>query len=134
MKVTVRIHTAHGLEVKEVKVGAQNKLRLHGGKTPWIATLMDYETRHLRFGRARFFTDISDGANETWQYDQSKGSTIERPELTQEQVTEYAKANIFRRRYQENEKPMPTWLLYAILLVSVGGIVMNYLISTGHLR
>jgi hypothetical protein len=130
MKVIVRIHTQHGLEIKKAKVHKNNTLWL--GKD-WKPKLVDYEIKHLWFGRTRFFTDIWENALETWSY-KSGLKPDEQPELTQSQVNRYAKAKIWERRYQTDSKAMPNWILYVILVLQIAGMVFTYLVVTGRLR
>lgn len=130
MKVTVKIHTAHGLEIKKVKVRRGNKLRL---RKDWEPKLIDYEVKHLWFGRAKYFADIWENAKETWSY--KTGLTPEnQPELSQSEVTRYAKAKIWERRYAGEPKATGNWIGYITLIAVIGGIIFNYLITKGILR
>lgn len=131
MKVTVRIHTGHGLEFRTKKVGSNNRILLRK-KPKWEPELKGFEVKHLRFGRAKYYTDITEEAPATWSYEDLKPKEI--PQLTKAEVLQFAKAKIWVRRFKEGDKQPGQWLLYAILLVSIGGLIFNFLISTGRLR
>lgn len=130
MKVTVRIHSARGLEFKKAKVRRGNKLKL---AKDWEVELVDYETQHKWFGRSKYFTDVRENAKKTWSY-QTGLTPDQQPELSQAQVNQYAKAKIWERRYQTDTKQTPNWILYVILLLQIGSMVFTYLLQSGRLR
>ena len=130
MKVTVRIHSAHGLEFKKVKVRRGNKLKL---AKDLEVELVDYETQHKWFGRSKYFTDVWENSKKTWNY-QTGITPEQQPELSQAQVNQYAKAKIWERRYQTDTTKTPNWILYVILMLQIGSMVFTYLLQSGRLR
>lgn len=136
MKVTVRIHTPHGLEFKTVKVTAKGNiiLRKKKGDSPaWKAHLLWYETKHNWFGRTKHFTDIFPDSTNTWTLHYDKHYAI-RPELEQEEVGRIAKMKVFEKRYNTEPKTPGATIMYIMFAVMVIGFIALGLIGTGRIR
>lgn len=133
MNVTVRIHTPHGLLNKKCKTNKVGKIKGLGtksdGTTKWKPDLVWYETKHGLLGRQSHFTDIFPDAEKTWSLDYS-ALTINRPELTQKDVTDLAKKKVFERRYGTEPKgPTSTGFIFLAIISIIGFIVIGLLVT-----
>jgi len=84
-------------------------------------------------GRSFFAIDVFYESKKAIEYDYARDKATA-PELTQQQVTHYAQARIWERRYQTDAKQMPNWILYVILLLQIGSMIFTYLLQSGRLR
>jgi len=137
MKVTVRIHKPDGsVEFKTKKIEDDGKVTLRKQKKydrGWRPKVTWTETKHLRFGRVKFYTDVFQDALETFQMN-LKDKSIERPELEQKEVLRYAKSKVFEKRYMSAVKPISSTMLYVIVIIQVVSIVITFLLTSGRLR
>lgn len=136
MKVTVRIHSSSGLEFKTRKVQQNNTVVLEKpGKhyAGWIAKIKGIEVKHLHFGRVKYFTDVWQGAKETWSYDYENKQTNQ-PVLTMNEVKQFAKTESFKWHFQGKPQGPSNAILYLILIVTVAMGLINILVVTGRLK
>src|SRR4030042_1545465 len=136
-KVTVRIHKDDGSVVfKTKKIEDDGKVSLRRKskyEREWRPKVSWKEEKHGRFGRVKYYTDVFQDATETFQMN-VKAKTVERPELEQKEVTRYAKSKVFEKRYMTDSKQTSSFILYAILIIQIVGLVLTFLLSSGRLR
>lgn len=136
MKVTVRIHTAHGLEFKTVKVTKKGNLKLRkpkGDDPGWKAHLADYETKHLWFGRAKHYADVYEDATETWKYDTSIPAA-QQPKWTKEESASLINKKILDKAGEEMKDKSPNMMFFLLFIIGLANVAITILMVSGRLR
>jgi hypothetical protein len=138
-KIKVRVKTQGGGEwIKWCKPRKDGKTIVIEKKTKndpeWKATFTNKSKLSFsHWGRKFDAIDIVYRSPEAIEWNFKKNEAT-MPELTQADVTKYAKAKIWERRYQTDTKPIPNWILYVILLLQIGSMIFTYLLQSGRLR
>lgn len=92
-----------------------------------------YQTSYLFGLRHRQQVDVMPYATSQIHYNFAT-KEVDKPELTQLDVTKIAKAEIFRRRYQEDTNKPQNWFLYIIFVAIIGLYILQFAMSRGVIR